>query len=258
MIEQAAGGRKAAKPASAVRGAGGAPRAGGGHAQANPPPPPPVGLPAAHPQHAPVLGHRDGVGLDVLDAAPRELEILQLLRGGLLLGHDRKGNVLGGQVVRALLQPPARDLAQLAAAGGAGLGLQDAQRLGLALTVKGRSSVGWDWRGRGASAGGAPLARARLAGFALACAFRGVREVAAANPRGLRCCTVWGPADCGAGGGRAFAPAAPAPARPPSRRPRAAALWRAPQGRTPAPGAPPPTLSTSSPSGVYSGAMTIS
>jgi hypothetical protein len=135
-----------------------------GQARVRPPPldcagDPPVGLAAAHAQQLVVLCDRDRVGLDVLHTAPRKLEVLQLLRGRLRLGHDREGDVLGGEVVRALLQPAASDLAQLAAAGRARLGLQDAQGLGLAL--------GWGSGRRGALGvgGGAGLA-ARGAGTA--------------------------------------------------------------------------------------------
>mmetsp|Transcript_37656 Transcript_37656/g.83841 ORF Transcript_37656/g.83841 Transcript_37656/m.83841 type:complete len:546 (+) Transcript_37656:764-2401(+) len=93
----------------------------------------PVGLPAAHTQQLAVLSHSDGVTLHVLHGPPCKLEVLQLLGAGLGLRHGGEGDLLGCQIVSVLVQPAARHLAQGQAAGGARLGLQDAQVLGLTL-----------------------------------------------------------------------------------------------------------------------------
>mmetsp|Transcript_69225 Transcript_69225/g.219017 ORF Transcript_69225/g.219017 Transcript_69225/m.219017 type:complete len:497 (-) Transcript_69225:383-1873(-) len=92
-----------------------------------------VGLPGAHAQHAPALGHCDGVGLDVLAGPPRELDVRKHLLGGLGLGHARPLDLLGDNVVEVLLQPTVANLAQGAAIGGSRGGLEDAERLALAL-----------------------------------------------------------------------------------------------------------------------------
>ena len=42
-----------------------------------------IGLPAAHAQKAPVLGHRDGIALHMLHYAPGKAQVLQLLLCGL-------------------------------------------------------------------------------------------------------------------------------------------------------------------------------
>mmetsp|Transcript_1941 Transcript_1941/g.3328 ORF Transcript_1941/g.3328 Transcript_1941/m.3328 type:complete len:578 (-) Transcript_1941:183-1916(-) len=92
-----------------------------------------VRLPTAHAQHPVVLGDGDGVGLDVLDAGPGELDILHLLLRGLLLADAREGDVRRLERVHVLVQPPAAHLAQLPSARVAWLGLKNAQRLRLAL-----------------------------------------------------------------------------------------------------------------------------
>lgn len=62
----------------------------------------PVGLPAAHAQQLAVLGHCDGVGLDVLHTAPGKLEVLKLLSCGLHLTSNSEGDVFRAQVVSTL------------------------------------------------------------------------------------------------------------------------------------------------------------
>lgn len=64
---------------------------------------------------------------------PGKLEVLQLLSSGLDLGDRGEGDLLRSQAVSRLVQPATSHLAQAQAAGGTGLGLQDAQVLGLAL-----------------------------------------------------------------------------------------------------------------------------
>mmetsp|Transcript_4845 Transcript_4845/g.17016 ORF Transcript_4845/g.17016 Transcript_4845/m.17016 type:complete len:629 (+) Transcript_4845:974-2860(+) len=94
----------------------------------------PVRLARAHPEEPLPLGDGDGVRLDVLDAAPRELEVLKLLLGRLLLRHDLELDVLGGEVVVLLQDEAAADLLQaLAVALVVRRGLQYPQGLGLPL-----------------------------------------------------------------------------------------------------------------------------
>mmetsp|Transcript_2025 Transcript_2025/g.6480 ORF Transcript_2025/g.6480 Transcript_2025/m.6480 type:complete len:456 (+) Transcript_2025:125-1492(+) len=92
-----------------------------------------VGLTRAHTEQTTGGGDGNGVGLDVLHRAPRELERFELLRRGLDVGHGFKRNVLWHQRVRGLFEPPAADLAQALCRTLSGLGFQNTQSLRLAL-----------------------------------------------------------------------------------------------------------------------------
>mmetsp|Transcript_10065 Transcript_10065/g.27390 ORF Transcript_10065/g.27390 Transcript_10065/m.27390 type:complete len:542 (+) Transcript_10065:2169-3794(+) len=93
----------------------------------------PVRLPATHAKQPAVLGDRDGIALDVLDAKPRKLQVVQLRRGRLSLAHARELNVFGCQTVRLLTQPPRGHLSEPNSRRCTRLCLQNPQRLRLAL-----------------------------------------------------------------------------------------------------------------------------
>ena len=65
-----------------------------------------VGLPTAHAQKAPVLGHGDGIALHVLHYAPGKAQVLQLLLCRLCVRDRRELNLLWRQGVCVLVQPP--------------------------------------------------------------------------------------------------------------------------------------------------------
>mmetsp|Transcript_3472 Transcript_3472/g.14174 ORF Transcript_3472/g.14174 Transcript_3472/m.14174 type:complete len:345 (+) Transcript_3472:164-1198(+) len=92
----------------------------------------PVRLPRTHAQEPALGGDGDGVGLDVLDDPPRELERLVLFVGGVRVGDDLEVDILGDEAIGGLLQPAAANLAE-GGRRGPGIGLKDAKVLGLAL-----------------------------------------------------------------------------------------------------------------------------
>mmetsp|Transcript_15760 Transcript_15760/g.32634 ORF Transcript_15760/g.32634 Transcript_15760/m.32634 type:complete len:249 (-) Transcript_15760:1168-1914(-) len=93
-----------------------------------------VGLPRPHAQKPLALGDGDGVRLDVLHAPPSELQVLQLLLGGLNLGNDLEGDIFRIEVVVVLHNEAAADLLHASAVlVVVGLRLEDPQRLALSL-----------------------------------------------------------------------------------------------------------------------------